>query len=234
VTITGANFNSSSTVKFGTANAVVEFISATQLKATVPANADGNIIVDTALDCDSETAFTLINNDSSGCESIAGGSGSSNASDIIIYEVYDENGGKGVVTLYNRTGATVDLSGYSIQRASTYGGTYTTYANLTGTITSQGIAVIGVSSSRCGYAPTGNGSFGATGFNADDGLRLMKNSVIIDDFKALAIGYYLKRKNDFLSPRTTFADDEWTTEDIDQDECLTGVVAQPLLAKLRL
>lgn len=233
ITITGANFNSSSTVKFGTANAVVEFISATQLKATVPANADGNIIVDTALDCDSETAFTLINNDSSGCESIAGGSGSSNASDIIIYEVYDENGGNGgVVTLYNRTGATVDLSGYSIQRASTYGGTYTTYANLTGTITSQGIAVIGVSSSRCGYAPTGNGSFGATGFNADDGLRLMKNSVIIDDFKAPSyIGYYLKRKNDFLSPRTTFADDEWTTEDIDQDECLTGVVAQPPVVK---
>ncbi|PZU86775.1 MAG: hypothetical protein DI529_08140 [Chryseobacterium sp.] len=233
VTITGADFDASSTVKFGTADATVEYVSATQLKATVPATADGDIIVDTTLDCDSETAFTLISTDVSGCESLAGGSGSANASDIIIYEIYDENGGNGgIVSLYNRTGAMVDLTGYSIQRASTYGETYTTYANLTGTIASQAVAVIGVSSSTCGYTPTGNGNFGATGFNGNDGFRLVKNSVIIDDVRTPnQIGYYLKRKNEHLSPNTTYTDSEWTTDDIEQGECLTGVVAQPPVIK---
>lgn len=233
VTITGTNFNASSTVKFGTANATVQYISATQLEATVPATATGNIIVDTTLDCDSETAFTLINTDISACESIPAGSGSANASDIIIYEVYDENGGNGgIVSLYNRTGATVNLTGYSIQRADNYGGVYSTYANLTGTIASEAVAVIGVSSSKCGYTPTGNGSFGATGFNANDGFRLVKNSVVIDDVKTPNyIGYYLKRKNEYLSPNSTFTDAEWSAESIDKDECLAGVVAKPPVVK---
>jgi len=234
VNITGTNFTPASTVKFGSAVAAVEYISATQLKATVPAAANGNLFVDTALDCDSETAFTLIKEEVAGCESVIGGAGNVNASDIIIYEVYDENGGNGgVVTLYNRTGAAVNLTGYSIYRAPDYGGTYTTYGNLTGNIAAGAVAVIGVSASKCGYTPTGNGNFGATGFNANDGFQLRKGSVIIDDFKAPNYtGYYLKRKNEFLSPKTTFVESEWTTQDIATDECLTGVVAQEPATKI--
>jgi len=229
VKITGTNFTSTSTVKFGTATAVVEYVSGTQLKAIVPANAEGNITVDTSLACDSETAFTLIKEDTSACEPVAGGSGSADASDIIIYEVYDENGGNGgVVTLYNRTGSVVNLTGYTIYRAGDYGATYSTYANLSGNIAAGAVAVIGVSSSKCGYTPTGNGSLGATGFNANDGLQLRKGSVVIDDFKAPNyIGYYLKRKNEYLSPKAIFVDAEWVIQDIAQDECLSGTVAQP-------
>jgi len=234
VNVTGANFTPASTVKFGSAVASVEYISATQLKTTVPTTANGNIFVDTALDCDSETPFTLIKEEVTGCESIIGGVGNVNASDIIIYEVYDENGGNGgVVTLYNRTGSTVNLTGYSIYRAPDYGGTYTAYGNLAGNIAAGAVAVIGVSASKCGYTPTGNGNFGATGFNANDGFQLRKGNVIIDDFKAPNYtGYYLKRKNEFLSPKTTFVESEWTTQDIATDECLTGVVAQEPAAKI--
>ena len=234
VNITGTDFTVASTVKFGSAVAVVEFISATQLKAIVPATANGNIFVDTTLDCDSETAFTLIKEEVSGCESISGGVGNVNASDIILYEVYDENGGNGgVVTLYNRTGASVNLTGYSIYRATDYGGTYTTYGNLSGTIAAGAVAVIGVSASKCGYTPTGNGNFGATGFNANDGFQLRKGTVIIDDFKAPNYtGYYLKRKNEFLSPKATFVESEWTAQNIATDECLAGVVAQEPASKI--
>ncbi len=234
VNITGTNFTQASTVRFGSAVAVVEYINATQLKVKVPATANGNIFVDTALDCDSETAFTVIKEDVTGCESIIGSIDNIIASDIIIYEVYDENGGNGgVVTLYNRTGATVNLTGYSIYRAPDYGGTYTTYGNLTGDIAAGSVAVIGVSASKCGYAPTGNGNFGATGFNANDGFQLRKGAVIIDDFKAPNyVGYYLKRKKEFLSPKTIFVENEWTTQEIATDECLSGVVGQEPAVKI--
>ncbi|SHK41948.1 lamin tail domain-containing protein [Epilithonimonas mollis] len=228
VTIMGTNFDSGSTVKFGTVTAVAEYISPTRLKAIVPEAANGNISVDTALVCDSQTPFTVIRGETAGCESIPAGTGSAGASDIFIYEVYDENGGNGgIVTLYNRTGATVDLAGYSIQKANDYGGSYTSYANLSGTIEPGAVAVIGVSASKCGYTSTGNGGFGAAGFGSNDGIRIMKGGVIIDDFKAPNYaGYYLKRKNGFLSPRAIFLDNEWTIQNISQNECLADTVAK--------
>ncbi|WP_379965023.1 InlB B-repeat-containing protein [Epilithonimonas sp. UC225_85] len=223
VTITGSDFTAASTVKFGTVDAVVEYVSATILKATVPANADGNIIVDTSLTCDSETAFTLIKNDTTSCEAPLGGSGSGStyASDIIIYEVYDENGGVGgVVSIYNGTNATVNLADYSFFRAGTYGDTYSSYGTLSGNLASGQLAVIGVSGSLCGIAPTGNGSI-TSGFNADDGFRLMKGTTVIDDVKAPNyIGYYMRRNNTNLAPATTYNDAQWTTQTLDAGECL--------------
>lgn len=222
VTITGSNFTSTSTVKFGTADAEVEFVSTTILKAIVPAAADGNIIVDTSLTCDSETAFKLIKNDLTSCEAPLGGSGSGStfASDIVIYEVYDENGGVGgIVSIYNGTNATVNLADYSFFRAGDYGvGSYGSYGTLTGNLPSGQLAVIGVSGSACGIAPTGNGTISG-GFNADDGFRIMKGTTVIDDVKAPSyIGYYMRRKNTNLSPNATYNDAQWTTESV--TDCL--------------
>ncbi len=235
VTITGNNFTPASAVRFGTVSAAVEYISATQIKAIVPTDADPQTVtVDTNVDCDSQTSFTPINKETSGCEAIAAGAGNQNASDILIYEVYDENGGNGgVVTLYNRTGATVNLAGYAIQKAGDYGGTYSTYANLSGSIAPESVAVVAVSSSKCGYTSTGNGSFGAAGFNANDGFRLVKNSVTVDDVKVPNyIGFYLKRKNGYLSPSTIYTENQWTVQNITEGECLAGVVAQAPLVKI--
>lgn len=223
VTITGSSFTAASTVKFGTIDAAVEYVSATILKATVPATADGDIIVDTSLTCDSETPFTLIKTDISGCESPLGGSGSGStyASDIVFYEIYDENGGTGgVVSIYNGTNATVNLANYNFFRAGTYGSGYGSYGSLTGSLPSGQLAVIGVSGSLCGIAPTGNGSI-SSGFNADDGFRIMKGTTVIDDVKAPSyIGYYMRRKNTNLSPNTTYDDTQWTTQSLDASECL--------------
>lgn len=221
VTITGSDFTSGSTVKFGTVATPAQFISATQLKVTVPATANGNIIVDTTLECDSETAFTLIKEDITACEPLTGSSpGGTYASDLIIYEVYDENGGSGGnITIYNGTNATVDLSNYDVYRAGDYGGSYTDYATISGNLAPGSVAVIGVSGSKCGYTVT-HGSING-GFNDNDGFRLMKGSTVIDDVKAPNYsGYYLKRKNEYLLPKTTFVDNEWTTESLDANQCL--------------
>jgi hypothetical protein len=224
------------TVTYNAVSVPFDLISTGKIETLLPTEvSDANFVVTLASGCSFTQAFDVIDNLVTDCES-AGGSGNSvtPASDIIIYELYDENGGSGgIVTLYNRTGATVNLSTYSIQRAGDYGGTYTTYANLTGTVASGAVAVIGVSSSLCGYAPTGNGSFGSTGFNANDGFRLMKGSTIIDDVHAPnTVGYYLRRKNEYLSPKTVFDANEWTSQVLSSGQCLSASeVAQPPVVK---
>ncbi|RKE88995.1 InlB B-repeat-containing protein [Epilithonimonas arachidiradicis] len=228
VAITGTNFTAASTVKFGSANAVVHYISATQIKAIVPATADGDIIVDTALDCDSETAFTLIKEDASGCEAVTGSGSGTIATDLMIYEVYDENGGSGgTVSIYNGTNAAVNLADYGFYRANDYGVDYVSYGILSGSLPAGGLAVVGVTGSACGYTPTGHGNI-TGGFNANDGLQLRKGSVVVDDFKAPNyVGYYLKRKNEYLSPKATFVESEWITEDVASGQCLANVASQP-------
>lgn len=231
VIINGSNFTSGSTVKFGTIEADVEYISATQLKAIVPASANGNIIVDTALDCDSETAFTLIKQDASGCEVLPNGSGSGNAfaSDLIFYEVYDENGGTGgIVSIYNGTNATVDLTDYSFYRTGNIGDAYSVYGVLSGSVLSGELAVIGVSGSRCGVLPTGNGNIN-NGFNDNDGFQLRKNSgnTIVDEVLAPNYsGYYLKRKAGATSPKSTYDENDWTINEVGSDECLPSVATE--------
>ena len=231
VTITSATNNlTGALVTFNTVAVPVLLNSAGKLQVKVPLTAnDGNFNIQLATGCSKVQAFDVVDTDLTACE-VATGGAETPASDLIIYEVYDENGGSGgVITLYNRTGVLVNLSSYSIKRAGDYGGTYLTTANLSGTIAAGAVAVIGVTSSPCGYASTGNGSFG-TGFNANDGFRLMKGTTIIDDVKAPNyLGYYLKRKNANLNPNTTFNGSEWTDQSLAVGECLTNVASQPVL-----
>ncbi len=224
------------TLTYNNVNVAFDLRSSGKIETVIPSDAtDANFVLTLANGCIFTQSFDVIDKLLTDCEGTgAGGSGGTSASDIIIYEVYDENGGSGgIVTLYNRTGNAVNLSTYSIQRAGDYGGTYSTYANLTGTIASGAVAVIGVSSSECGYAPTGNGSFGAIGFNANDGFRLMKGSSIIDDVHAPnTVGYYLRRKNEFLSPKTVYDANEWTSQALASGQCLSSSeIAQPPVVK---
>jgi len=221
VTIDGSNFTSGSTVKFGTASATAEYINSNRIKVIVPAAADGNIIVNTALDCDSEAAFTLIKQDTSDCEPLTGANpGGTYASDLIIYEIYDENGGTGGnVSIYNGTNATVDLSNYDIYRASTYGGDYLDYATISGSLAPGAVALLSAPSSKCGYVPT-HGTING-GYNDNDGFRLMKGSVVIDDVRTPNYsGYYMKRKNEYLTPNLAFNDIQWITESLIAGQCL--------------
>ncbi|WP_417197491.1 GEVED domain-containing protein [Bizionia sp.] len=199
------------------------------IEVLIPSDAnDGNFVIQLATGCSATQFFDVIDTDLTACDTAVGGG---DATDLIIYEAYDENGGSGgVITIYNNTGASVNLSGYSIQRAGDYGGTYSTYANLSGTLAANAVAIISVSSSSCGYTPTGNGSLGSAGFNANDGLRLMNGTTVIDDVHAPNyVGYYLKRKNTNFYPNTTYTATEWTTQSLSDDECLAGVGTVPLV-----
>lgn len=218
------------TVTYNNTTVPVTYQSAGTLEVLVPDNAnDGNFIIQLATGCSKTQAFDVIDTDLTSCENSTGGG--TNTSDLIIYEVYDEKAGSGgVITIFNRTGASVDLSNYSIERAGDYGGTYKNIANLNGTIAANTVAVIGVTiTPNCGFATTGNGSFGQ-GFNDNDGFRLMKGATLIDDVHApLYKGYYLKRKNTNLNPNTTYTASEWTTQAVISGQCLSGVGVAPLI-----
>ena len=202
--------------------------SPTTLQVQVPANAnDGIFVVQLQTGCKFTQDFDVFDTDLTSCE----GSVSANASDLIIYEVYDENGGSGgSVTIFNGTGAAVNLSNYKIERAGNYGGSYLTYANLSGTLANGALSIIRVTGSSCTVpVTTGNGSFGS-GFNANDGFRLKNGGTIIDDVKAPNnLGYYMKRKIAFLIPEVPFVLSHWTIQSISPDQCLPNIGVTPVV-----
>src|SRR5690606_26829852 len=93
--------------------------SATTVEAAVPLGAaNGNMELQLANGCTFTHPFDVIDFDIDDCDA----GGSSFGSELTIYEIYDEKGGSGgFVTIYNGTNATVNLAGYNIRKAPTYG-----------------------------------------------------------------------------------------------------------------
>ncbi|MFA7649297.1 MAG: GEVED domain-containing protein [Flavobacteriaceae bacterium] len=208
-------------------------ITSSQVDVQIPLEAnDGNLVLYLANGCTYNHSFNLINTAVSDCDSEEGG-GSTFAPNLTFFEFYDrKDGSYGYVSIYNGTENDVNLSGYSIHRAPDYEGTYSTYANLSGTLPAGEIAIIGVNTGgNCPYSSTGNGSFGSSGFNENDGFRLMQGSTIIDDFHAPDYtGYYVRRKTEYLfSPNNVYDEIEWTTQQLDTGQCLDNVAEAPII-----
>ncbi|WP_296144010.1 choice-of-anchor D domain-containing protein [uncultured Flavobacterium sp.] len=226
VTITATAGNLiGATATFNGVAATVTPVSTTEIKVVVPAGATtGNIVTTNAQGCTASTAFNVIHNQSSGCEN-----GTGVPSDLLIYEVYDENGGTGgYISLFNGTPTSKNLSNYRIFRAGTYSNNdFANYATISGTIPSGGIAIIKVTgTNQCATpASTGHGTIDG-GYNAADGFQLRTSSgTIIDDVAGSnRIGYYLKRKITALAPKTTYNSADWTIVTIEANECFgTGI-----------
>lgn len=228
VTITATAGNLiGATATFNGVAATVTPVSTTEIKVVVPAGATtGNIVTTNAQGCTASTAFNVIHNQSSGCEN-----GTGVPSDLLIYEVYDENGGTGgYISIFNGTPTSKNLSNYRIFRAGTYSnvpGDFINYATISGTIASGGIAIIKViGTNQCATpASTGHGTIDG-GYNAADGFQLRTSSgTIIDDVAGSnRIGYYLKRKITALAPKTTYSIADWTIVTIEANECFgTGI-----------
>lgn len=234
VTITASSGNlTGALASFSGVSATVVSSSATQLVVLIPSGATtGNLVISDTQPCNAVVAYTVLTSDTSACEGLV--------SDLIIYEVYDEqrNSG-GTIVLFNGTNTTKVLSNYRIFRASNYGGTYTNFATMTGSIAPGATGTVKVAASDCGAAAT-NGSLSG-GFNDLDGLqlRLSDGVTVVDDVAAPNfIGYYLKRNNGALTPNTTYNAPDWTLVDVGEvpvgtNECLpfatppTGIGSPP-------
>jgi DNA/RNA endonuclease G (NUC1) len=122
VTLTGSNFTSASIVKFNTSYATFTVNSGSQITATVPAGATSgkiSVIAPGGLAV-SSSSFTVTN----------GGGGGGGTTNITISQVYGGGGNSGAtyindfIEIYNAGTATVDLSSYAVQYASSTGSSW--------------------------------------------------------------------------------------------------------------
>ena len=210
VTINGTNFTASSIVSInGNPASSVTFIDANTLIASVANGTTSGPIEVTDSSCTTTFGTFTELNDANSCSVMF--------SDIIISEVFDNNGGSlGYIEVFNGTGSPVNLSNYTIDR---YGDLSTTtvthtYTFPNGLIIQDQEALVGrINSGGSGiedfdYENTTNG------FNADDRLELFNNGTLIDDFHDEidgTVGYVYRRNTDISGPNPNFTTSEWTT-----------------------
>ena len=230
VTINASAGNlSGATATFNGIAATVVSSTATQMVVTVPAGAtSGNIVITNTANCPVSTPFTIIKEEKTSCE------GASFASDLIIYEVHDEQAGNGgIITVYNGTGVVKDLSNYTIYRTSNANdGNEIDYATLTGNIAPNTLAILGFSS-NCPPFGAVNGTING-GFNGGDGLQLRSKdgTTIIDDVDVISstAGYYLVRSPNQLTPRTSFVSSDWNSTPLSAGDCFPALGTVPIVS----
>lgn len=211
-------------VTFGGVNATILSNNGTLMVVKVPIGAvnNGSITITDNQPCPVDVPFTLLDEVTTACQTPT-------VSNLVIYEVHDEQSfDGGTITLYNGTNAAINLSTYRLYRAPDYGGTYTNYATLTGSIAAKSIGIIKVGPANCGPAST-NGTI-TGGFNAEDGFQLRSGngSTIVDvvDVYSTTAGYYLKRTGPII-PRTTFEPSDWISTNLVAGECIVDLGVPP-------
>lgn len=236
VTLNGSGFTAATTVQFGTVSAAsIEFVSATQIKAVVPAGATTGPIVVTTDGCDSETTFTVITPNGSACDgalsipNVPQGQG-----DLIFYEVFDTStNNSGLITLFNASYQDLNLSDYQISRHGGESGDVevTAWHLPTGILAPGEVYVFSAGSAgQCGSYPSFDGGTpNITGLNDKDRLRIVRasNLSIVDEVTTPnQSGYYLRRTH--YAVNTTHNSSDWSTTL--SGGCRSGMGVSPILA----
>ncbi|WP_417199648.1 GEVED domain-containing protein [Bizionia sp.] len=192
ITITSANVLTGATATINGVAMTTVSSSATELIVSVPAGTtSGNLEVLFASGCSSINAFTIIDNIIGGCETA---SASTIPSDLFISQISDAHtGSSSLIEIFNGTGATVNLSNYSIRIFNNGSGSPSTTANLTGSLAANGVHVISVGTTSCDLSTSGlagglpNQMFNSAGGinfdnNSSDMVQLFNNAIAIDAF----------------------------------------------------
>ncbi|WCL81534.1 lamin tail domain-containing protein [Saprospira sp. CCB-QB6] len=214
VIITGTGFTAATSVSFaGVAAANTTFVDATTLIATVPTAAnDGQLTLsESACDISTPYSFTYL-------EEVGSCAGTPIFTDLIISEVYDNNGGSlGYIEVYNGTASPIDLSDYEIRR---YGDLTTTTVSFTfdfpAITINPGQVLVGRASSATGGVEDFIFAGTTSGYNDDDRLELVHvpSGTVVDDFEDQvvgAVGYLYRRNTTVTGPNPNFDASEWTT-----------------------
>ncbi|WP_299120966.1 endonuclease [uncultured Tenacibaculum sp.] len=142
---------------------------------------------------------------------------SGTASDLLISEYVEGSSNNKALELANYTGATINLSGYSLKKASNGGG-WTSTLNLTGQLTNGKVYVIAHSSATTSIknkAQLTNTS--VLSFNGNDAIGLFKGNTLIDlignptSSSTFAQDKTLQRKSTITSPNSSYTSSEWNT-----------------------
>ncbi|MBL0738196.1 endonuclease [Flavobacterium sp. GN10] len=156
-------------------------------------------------------------------------SGTGTATDLLFSEYIEGSGNNKALEIANNTGASVNLSAYTIKKQTNGAGSWSTGLALSGTLVtgSKFVIVNSSMSSSCFSTSAANISTTATEltFNGNDAVGLFKNGVLIDIIGTFnggtanfAIDVTLRRKSTVTSPSTTFnLSAQW--DSYSQDTC---------------
>ncbi|WP_433778774.1 endonuclease [Flavobacterium anhuiense] len=156
-------------------------------------------------------------------------SGTGTATDLLFSEYIEGSGNNKALEIANNTGASVNLSAYTIKKQTNGAGSWSTGLTLSGTLAtgSKFVIVNSSMSSSCFSTSAANISTTATEltFNGNDAVGLFKNGVLIDIIGTFnggtanfAIDVTLRRKSTVTSPSTTFnLSAQW--DSYSQDTC---------------
>ncbi len=228
-------------VKFNGVVATVVSSSALKIVVIVPIGATTGIVTITdSQPCNANVAFTVITKDITSCQ------GGNTPSDLFFSEVTDSNTGSlTYLEIYNGTGATVNLSPYSVKTANNGVATFANTLNLSNVNLANGsiyVVALGVTTANTCAIPGGDGSYsnqtsGGGSVNMvsgqNDFIGLYKSGTLIDSWGvynnaswAAALiasigtdGSDFRRLNTATLPSAAFSSSDWTIIDYAGSVC---------------
>ncbi|ULC58387.1 endonuclease [Flaviramulus sp. BrNp1-15] len=144
--------------------------------------------------------------------------GGGTTSELLISEYVEGSSNNKAIEIANFTGASVNLSGYSLKRNVNGGSTWGAAYNLSGVIANQSVFVVANTSATTTITNIANVTTTADAliFNGNDPVGLFKNDVLIDvvgifnnGTANFAADTTLRRKSSVSNPSTTYSVSEW-------------------------
>ncbi|MEY8862195.1 endonuclease [Tenacibaculum singaporense] len=143
------------------------------------------------------------------------GGGNGTATDLLISEYVEGSSNNKAIEIANFTGASVNLSGYSLKKAANGGG-WTNTLTLSGQLTNGDVYVIANSSASSTILNKADRTdTGVISFNGNDAVGLFKGSTLIDligdpnSSSTFAQDKTMQRKSSVTSPNSAYTTSEW-------------------------
>ncbi len=174
------------------------------------------------------SSFTSNWNSASGATSYrldvyTGSAGGGTISELFISEYVEGTSNNKAIEIYNGTGATVDLSAYSLKKQTNGAGAFVNELVLSGTLVNNDVYITANTSANATIlALADNTNNTVTAFNGNDAVALYKNGVQIDVVGIVdqvtpdwGANVTLVRKGTITAPTVTYSASDWNSNAVD-------------------
>jgi endonuclease I/chitodextrinase len=138
--------------------------------------------------------------------------------ELLISEYLEGSSNNKAIEIANFTGTTVNLSSYSLKKATNGSGTFSSNLNLQGTLANGQVYVIAHGNANAAILEVADiTNNGVLSFNGNDAIGLFKNEILIDLLGSasssanFAQNITLQRKTAVNSPNTSYTFTEWNS-----------------------